>query len=118
MHTGCRPRGMASMLTVFLIVVVEYLTRSNSRMEEMVLSYRSRDYSPSREGTRQEERKLKVLRLQSESREKSGVQLLFSLDPVRAPSLGNRSAVVRVGLPTLISLISKLPYRQTQRYIY
>lgn len=46
------------MLTVFLIAVVEYLTRSNSRMEEMVLSDRSRDYGPSREGTRQEEKKL------------------------------------------------------------
>lgn len=49
---------MASMLTVFLIAVVKCLTRSDSRMEEMVLFYRSRDYSPSREGTRQEERKL------------------------------------------------------------
>lgn len=109
---------MTSMLTVVLIAVVKYLTRSNSGMEEMVLSYRSRDYSPSREGTRWEERKLGgAVCLQPESREECGVQLLFSLYPVWAPSLGNRAAVVRVGLPTLINLIFKLPYRQTQRYV-
>lgn len=61
------------MLTVFLIAVVEYLTRSNSRMEEMVLSDRSRDYGPSRESTRQEERKLTGYCACSQKAERSAV---------------------------------------------
>lgn len=67
------------MLTVFLIAKVKYLTRSNSRMEDMVLSYRSRDYSPSREGTRREERKLEGHCACSQKAERSVVFSSYSL---------------------------------------
>lgn len=67
------------MLTVFLIAVVKYLTRSNSGMEEVILPYRSRDYSPSREGTRREERKLERHCACSQKAERSVVFSSYSL---------------------------------------
>lgn len=67
------------MLTVFLIAVVKYLTRSNSGMEEMVLSCRSRDYSPSMEATRREERKLAGQCACSQKAERSVVFSSYSL---------------------------------------